>query len=215
MEKKVSPKQIKSEPAKLQVADISDFEINTVANDSPPKTPQNDSPDRSEQSKPSHQLPYLDHQYSRISFYGSGEDVPKEQPDTINDKKEMVSLNNTMPKIWNGNVSSGSILKAKVTPIPVRQPKPVFRFKPNNGLQQPAPAYYISSLIPAPPSIRTPPTVIRSIRQVNQSIFATSTVPLQFRSPVNVLQGTVMRQPIYCIHFVQPAQQQHQPNYRS
>lgn len=122
------------------------------------------------------QLPYDDHQYSRISFYGSGiaeehtkiqESVPAHSSQKSDADKPMAkskkiarkivtkSAPKCVPKIVSGSLlkqnrnGGESLLKPRL--VPSIQPL-VYHFKPNNGLRQTSPANYMPSIITHAPS---------------------------------------------------------------
>lgn len=166
-----------------------------------------------DQDKPIMQLPYFDHQYSRISFYGS--DITDDQSKNESNKtitEENISLPNKTEQpiysVFKGNIrSGGGLLKPKQ--VQVVRPKPViYRFKPNNGLRQSTPAYYVPHYITNSSTMVTQPLTVQPYYKPNPNIFASSAIPTQFRSPVTVLQGSVIHHPIYYVSFCEPKPRQ-------
>lgn len=153
------------------------------------------------QMKMSNQLPYQDHQYSRITFYGSGDVAEIKAPETVAVNKTENSPIQTKVKQANGKAKA-----VKKPPQPTHQvihPKPIiYRFKPNNGLQQPAPVYFVPSTENAKSNVicNTPP-IIRQIQRPMPKIYANGTVPLHFKTPVTIVQGSSIQPPIYYLQF--------------
>lgn len=174
------------------------------------------------QTATSNQLPYHDHQYSRITFYGSGMNTSetKAQESVVKKEEEEkpIQLKLKIPKRLVGKAKSvkttkKSSQKSEKKPRKKAEKKPrqkphqvvcpmpiVYHFKPNNGLQQPTPAYFVSS-IPSTLSAHTAgqytPPVVRTIQKPLPSNYAPAPVPLHFRAPVTFVQGPVIQQPIY------------------
>lgn len=177
------------------------------------------------QTATSNQLPYHDHQYSRITFYGSGmntsetkaqeNSVKKEEEEEV---KQPTQLKLKIPKrlidkAQNVKTTTKPSQKSEKKPRQKSEKKPprkshqvicpmpiVYHFKPNNGLQQPTPAYFVPS-IPSTSSALTAsqytPPVVRTIHKPLPSNYVHAPVPLHFRAPVTFVQGPVIQQPIY------------------
>ena len=154
----------------------------------------------------SNPLPHHDHQYSRINFYGSGEsNETKAAPETIDNEPKIPS----QPKVSackQLNVKAQTVQKPRQQSHHVIRPKPIiYRFKPNNGLQQPSPAYFVPSTANTSSNMRQHmPTIIRTIPKPIPSIYANATMPLHFKTPVTILQRPMFQQPIYYLQFCSP-----------
>lgn len=156
------------------------------------------------QMKVNNHLPYKDHQYSRITFYGSGE---TEEPETVI-KDEKVPI---QPKIQaKRSYGDPMVIKAKTVNKPppqsfpqVIRPTPIiYQWKPNNGVPQPALVYFLPS---AAPSTSSNVGYIAPVSRPVPKIDANPTVPLHFKTPVAIVQGSLMQQqPIYYVHFHNP-----------
>lgn len=209
---------VKTENLKPEYSDISDSETTTSASETASKPKQNAISDISVQDhhKPCMQLPYFDHQYSRMSFYGSDmpEDLSKKREENkVMPEEAPVPKNMEQPEhsVFNSGVCGGESL-----PRPkhvVVRPKPImYRFKPNNGLRQVAPAYYMPHYITTTSTSTAQSAPVRTIYKPHASIFANSTIPTQFRSPVTVLHRPVIHHPIYYVSFCEPQQLQRRSN---
>lgn len=161
------------------------------------------------------QLPYLDHQYSRISFYGSGENEAPPTPTVIeNNEKSSQAAQKGTHKCSKRAVNS--LLKSESEPMPNLVPVNVtYRLTEPNIIRQTTPAFYIRNLIPnastassAPVPI---PTIIRPIPQRHHSVVVTSSVPMTFNAPLNIWPTPMMQQPLYYIQFCEQ-KHQHLPN---
>ncbi|XP_055298185.1 uncharacterized protein LOC129566354 [Sitodiplosis mosellana] len=215
---------IKTEPCKPQYSDISDSETTTTessfnSTESMPAV----AVVKNEERPVSYQLPYHDHQYSRISFYGSGmvEDSAKVDETKPVKSEETVSTNTqTMPKANKHTIKS---LLKKTMPVPNLLPTIPHRFKQNNGLRQPSPVCFMQHTISSTSTITTvqAPTVIRPIPRPipprpSPSVFVSAPMPISFNAPVAMLhhhhQGPVIRHPVYFIRFCEPPTHQFYPN---
>lgn len=152
----------KTEHSKPEYSDISDTETKT---DGPVTYDKNQAPVG---------LPYSDHEYSRISFYGCGvgEETLNAQEKPPAQNIETSGTNNItkfVPQIVPPKIASiffakhntnanCSLLKPRPMPAPqprlaqAQQPRPVpalqpivYHFKPNNGLRQPSPANFVQN----------------------------------------------------------------------
>lgn len=151
------------------------------------------------------QLPYNDHQYSRITFYGTGMKTigAKVQENPIKEEKVPAQPRaQKMPKPLIGKAPTVNKPRQK-TRQAVRAKPISYRFKPNNGLQQPTPVYFVPSIAATTSTYtacqqHTPP-VVQSVLKPMPCIYANGTMPLQFRAPVAFVPagGPVIQQPIY------------------
>lgn len=167
------------------------------------------------QAAASNKFPYHhDHQYSRIIFYGSGETnatETKAQETAIKEEKTSIQPKVSARKRSNGKVRT--VKKPRQQSHQVVRPwamaKPIiYRFKPNNGLQQPTPAYFVPSIESAssttPTVSQCTPAIIRSIHKPIPSIYANATIPFHFNTPVTFVQGAMIQQPIYYLQLCNP-----------
>lgn len=148
-----------------------------------------------------YQLPYLDHQYSRISFYGSGiiDDAAKMQSKSNHCGKEGSNTKKqTAQEI--GNIGSNAQQKS--------MPSLLHCGQQSNTLQQTTPANYIQNL-----SNQTTTTncvqvqpIARPIPQRNQNLVMTSAIPMNFNAPITFWQRPIIQQPFYYIRFAEPKQ---------
>lgn len=145
-------------------------------------TTQSTTPNHMNREKSSYQLPYLDHQYSQITFYGSQmskedaadkADNPIVKDEKINTPKKVRCVKSVVPK------KMPTKTKQPTKKIQVIRPTPIiYHLQPNNGVQQLQPAYYMPNYI-APTFIQTPFTL-----QTNSNISA----PMTFQQPITILQ---------------------------
>lgn len=156
-------------------------------------------------------LPYHhDHQYSRITFYGSGEtNATETKAQEIAIKEEKMPIPPKVSGRKQLNVNVQTVKKPRKQSHQVIRPQPIiYRFEPNNGFQQPMPAYFMPSI--ASTSLthtvsQHTPAIIRSIHRPVPSIYANGTVvPLNFKTSTKAVQGSVIQQPIYYLRFCNP-----------
>lgn len=181
----------KTDPPKPEFSDISDSDAVEKQTENLQLEPTSNGVEIGQIQKPiGLQLPYDDHQYSRISFYGSGfaeehtktqENVPAPSSQKSDAEKPMAkskkiarkmvakSAPKCLPKIVSGSLhkqnrnGGESLLKPRL--MPSLQPL-VYHFKPNNGLRQTSPANYMPSIIThAPSTVQTSdrPTAVHSV----------------------------------------------------
>lgn len=199
-----------TEPCKPQYSDISDSETMDIRN--------NMEPSIKKEEKMYNALPYDDHKYSRICFYGSGvtEDAAKGE-----EEKAVENGNSNEISVPKEDSSAKVDLKPKSKPVPNLLPKNSHRFKQNIGLRQIAPAHFQkhttvpsssspSVFLQAPDVIRpTPRQIMRPIpRQIMQPIsqphlFLTPQIPINFNASVRFIHP----QPVYYIQYCEPPKQ--------
>ncbi|XP_031626014.1 uncharacterized protein LOC116342506 [Contarinia nasturtii] len=215
----VSPDENNTEPCKPQYSDISDSE--TTITTSSHSTESNDKNDETIY----HQLPYDDHQYTRICFYGSSinEDASKVE------EKKAIEIVNTVDEVI-GTISKPNddeeLKQPNRNQVPNLLPTNIaYRFKQNNGLRQIAPTQFtqcfktvVSSATSSATTVHQAPTIIRPIPRLaprhipplmtrpNPRLFYT---PINFSAPVHVLQGSVIHQPVYYVQLYQPPNHQY------
>lgn len=156
------------------------------------------------QTTMSNQLPYPDHQYSRITFYGSGMNTigTKAQENAVKEEKVPAQPKPKTPKPKIVKVQA--VNKPRQKNRQTARAKPVsYRFKPNNGLQQPTPVYFVPSTETTSTaytvSSHTPPVVRSMLKPIpcRPCVYSNGAMPLQFQSPVTIVPGPVIQQPIY------------------
>lgn len=216
---------IKTEPSKSQYSDISDSETTANSSINSTESMPADAVVKSEE-RPTYQLPYHDHQYSCISFYGNGmgEDSSKAD-ETKSSNPPIEPKANTQTALKTNKHTVKHLLKSTSSPksIPNSLPSTFpYRFKQNNGLQQPSPVCFVQHSISTTSTVTTVQAsttvyrpIPRPIPQPHPSVFVTS--PIGFGAPVMMLnrpvhQGSVIRQPIYYIRLCEQPQHQFFPN---
>lgn len=212
--------KITIEKSKPKYSDISDSESASSThenNDNSIKSTVCVSQTKNETKSITH-FPHSDHQYSRISFYGSGsndsENLSKHEPSKAIAKEQITVPNKTQNPYAapNRSVCIGSgMLQTKQ--IQVVRPKPViYRFRPNTDVRQPTPAYFMPHFISNSSTTFTQTSqVVRSIHKPNSS---TQTImPTQFRSPTTILHRPEIHHPIYYVSFCEPQMLQRYSNH--
>lgn len=168
------------------------------------------------QATVSNQLPLHDHQYSCITFYGSGETnatETKARETPIEEEKKPIQPKVIVRKRLNGNAQIVKMPRQPRQPRQLQQkshqvirPQPIiYRFKPNNGLQQLTPAYFMSNIANTSSTHTVgqhTPAIIRSIHRPMPSIYTNATVPLHFKTPVTIVPA--IQQPIYYLRVCNP-----------
>lgn len=120
----------------------------------------------------SNQLPYHDHQYSRVTFYGSGMDTigMKAQENAAKEEKVPAQPKTKAPKPKPKPKQKVAKVQAVKKPRQKSRSraKPIsYRFKPNNGLQQSAPVYFVPATSATYTDTQHTPPVVRSMPQAN------------------------------------------------
>lgn len=189
--------EVKTEPVKPDYPNYMES-IETVINASTKNQEPKPAP---AQTAVINQLPYDDHQYSRITFYGSGMNTieTKAQENAVKEEKVPAQSKTKMPKRMIGK--SRTVNKPRQKPRQAVRAKPIsYRFKPNNGLQQTTPVYFVPSITTTTStytaSQHTPP-VVRSLLKPLPCIYSNAAAPLHFQAPVTFVPGPVIQQPIY------------------
>lgn len=156
------------------------------------------------------QLPFHDHQYSRITFYGSGDLSETKSQETVESNEKTPAKTEVKarkrPVQAKKMPSQTAISKPLQKSHQVIRPKPmIYRFNPSNGLIQPTPAYFVPSIASTSSTFaQYTPTVAQSNHGSVPNIYANATVPLQFKTPVRIVQGSAIQQPIYYLQFCKP-----------
>lgn len=189
--------------------------IETVINASKKALPPKPAP---AQAAAINQLPYHDHQYSRITFYGSGQndttETKAQESVKVKEEEKPTQVKTKMPKRSGGTAqtlktakkprnSEKKPRKSSVKKLPrqkphqVVRPQPIiYRFEP--PMEHPTPAYFMPSISSTPPAhtvIQHTPHVVRATHKL-PSMYANTTLPLHLQ-PINFVQGSVIQQPIY------------------
>lgn len=204
--------EISTEKSTPKYSDISDSESTTLLQGNKGKTVESTDliPQIQNETRSITHFKHSDHQYSRISFYGSNE-----PPKVI--AKEQKTIPNKIQCAYpapNRSVCVGTgMLPAKQ--IQVVRPKPViYRFQPNNCVQQPSPAYFVPNFITNPSTMFAQTSqAVRSIHKPNPSINTHTLIPTLFRSPTNVSQRPPVHHPIYYVSFCEPQKMQRNTNH--
>lgn len=185
MRKKVVKNIAKPEQEKLDCSDVCDSDA--TANSSTQSIESNSS-----DTNRGSQLLYHDHQYSRISFYGSGMTDVNE-----NDKPKKETKQEIQP------IVEPAEDKPEPKPMPKLIPANVtYQLNASNIIQQTKPAFYIQNLIASTSTRPSPiPTVIRPIPQRNHRVLVTSPVPMSLNTPHNIWPRPIIQQPLYYIRF--------------
>lgn len=134
-------------------------------------------------------LPYQDHQYSRITFYGSGDTTETKATETAFDKVEKEPAR---PKVKQVRAKKPTFKKPQ-QPVQVIRPKPIiYRFKPSNGLLEPA--YFVSSMADTSTNFNfniANRSIFGQIQRQLPNIYGNAPIPLHFRIPLpTIVQGS-------------------------